>query len=383
MKKIIFLIFLFVTTASFAQKLDTLTVFSEAFQEERTIYIKTPRNFKYKSNDTRFPVIYILDGQHNWFVDPVLSTVEGLQMTKDMPQHIVVIIPHENRILESKFQNFKKNSALHQFITNDLNDLLEKYGVNEHRILIGHSFTASFALYSYLKKPGFYQAVIANTPLYKFEYLITEHNKIETLLKNKIYMSVGGTKDQHHKKKWDELQEKYPNYFKDINTYEAGYSSHNAVPIVTTPIFLTKIFDKYSKRYYKIAEVNSNYQLVKKPDSPFEELEKIKSKSFISGVFLTPEIADLNGIASRFSNNNYPHHAKKVYELGLKYYPKFWGFHLSLYQLLKREKPEKALMHLSKAERYLDELDNSFPEYTEIKRYISKENTAGNNGYRK
>lgn len=372
MKSIFFISFFFLGTAIFGQEIDTLTFFSKAFNKERTVYIKTPRDYKYKSDSVRFPVIYILDGQHSWFVDPILNTFSNLQITKDVPQSVLVIIPHDNRISESRFEDLETLSPLHSFITKDLESQLESYAVNDYRAIIGHSFTASFALKSYLKEPGFYEAVIAHTPLYKFRDLVRSYTENDLTGHANIFISMGGEKDQHHRKNWDMLMAEYPTFFNEINSYMAEHSSHNAVPIAANPAFLTQLFFDYSKRFYHIAEVNENYELTDDPKSIEIEIEKILSASFIADHFYAPEIADLNGIASRFKSNAYPVYAQKIYQVGLRYYPKFWGFHISLYQLLLDQNMEKAQYHLEKAEQFLDALDRPLPEYDSIKTYIAQ-----------
>jgi enterochelin esterase-like enzyme len=167
MKKVLFVILFLFTTNAFSQKIDTLNFYSSAFDQERTIFIKTPRSFKYMSDSVKLPVIYILDGQHEWFINPLLSTIEYLQFTKELPQALLIIIPHNDRRTESVFNSLDHDLPLHQFITNEIENQLEQvkeYNLLKHRTIIGHSFTASFALYSYLKDPDFYESVIANTP---------------------------------------------------------------------------------------------------------------------------------------------------------------------------------------------------------------------------
>src|SRR5690606_33248860 len=121
---------------------------------------------KYRSEEVKLPVIYILDGQHQWFVNPLLSNIRYLQYTHQIPQAIVVTIPLLNRNKECGIKNINdKELPLHQFITQEIDEKIQSYYPNDFKIIIGHSFSASFALYSYLKKPVYYSGVIANTPL--------------------------------------------------------------------------------------------------------------------------------------------------------------------------------------------------------------------------
>ncbi|WP_224484490.1 alpha/beta hydrolase [Robertkochia aurantiaca] len=376
MKNICIGIFFLCCMTSFCQKTDTLTFFSPAFQEVRNVYIQTPNSLKYASDSVRFPVIYVLDGQHEWFVNPVTNTVNYLQYTHEVPQALLVIIPHENRRSEAAFKELDQNLALHDFITKDLEQQIKNYNIGDHRMIIGHSFTASFALYSFLKEPDFYDAVIANTPLHGLEELVIALKNTSPALRNHIAISIGGPengKDLYHRKRYDELKSKYPDLFDEIITFEADHATHNAVPIVSNPYILNKIYSNYKTRYDRIAEVDQNYQLKKSPESPESIVQDIKTLSKIDEDFIAPDIAALNGIASRFLNSDFEEHATRVYNLGLEYYPKFWGFHISLYQIEKEKSISSAKNHLLLAEKYLDQLDIGLNEYDEVKKFILSE----------
>ncbi len=360
----------------FGQTTDTLTFYSKAFQKERTVYIKTPEFYKYQSETVKLPVIYVLDGQHDWFVNPLLSTIRYLQYTHEIPQALIVIIPLENRIKECGIVNLQGDVLpLHQFITEEINEQIESYNLNEYRMIIGHSFSASFALYSYLKSPKFYSAVFANTPLDHFEKLIAELQKNE-VNRNKIYISVGGRasdKDYYHRNEFDKLKLKFPSFFNEINIYEANSSAHNAVPIVALPYFLSKEFEPFCSRYSHIAKVDNDYKLVENPQSISEELEKIDVNSLVGNYFYQPEIADLNGLASRYLNSGFNEYGTEIYKIGIKYYPRFFGFHYSLYELLLETNLEKAKWHLKQTEELLRTLETDLAEAKEILQMIEIE----------
>jgi enterochelin esterase-like enzyme len=99
MKIINFLISGLISSITYGQEIDTLTFYSKAFKEERSVYIHTPEFYKFKSESVKIPVIYILDEQQEWFASPVLSDIQYLQYTHEIPNAIVVI-PHKNRNTE-------------------------------------------------------------------------------------------------------------------------------------------------------------------------------------------------------------------------------------------------------------------------------------------
>jgi hypothetical protein len=87
-----------------------------------------------------------------------------------------------------------------------------------------------------------------------------ENTKIN---KGKISISIGGianNKDYYHRKKYNQFKEKHPDFFNAIRVFEADYSAHNAVPIVSTPTLITRIFESFSDRYSDIAKVNHEYK---------------------------------------------------------------------------------------------------------------------------
>jgi len=368
---------LFFFSPLFGQKTDTLKFYSKAFGKDRTIYISVPVSYKYQSEKVKLPVIYILDGQHEWFVNPLLSTIEYLQYTHQVPQAIIVTIPLINRYRECGIKSLEDEELpLQKFITQEVDEKIQRYYPNNYKMIIGHSFSASFALYSYLKNQSYYSAVIANTPLNSFEEMILAFKKNQQIDKSKISISIGGeakNEDSIHRKEFDKLKTKFPAFFNSINTFVADNSSHNAVPIVANPYLLTKVFSTFNGRFSEVAPVDVDYKLIKKPTSVENEISKIQSKSKVSSYFYPPEIADLNGIASRYLNSNLNDYRIAVYEMAIKYFPNYFDFHLQLYELLLKTDTSRSKAHLNKAYELLISLETDLPVKQEVLDYINNE----------
>lgn len=376
-RKLTIILTLFISISVYGQKTDTLTFYSQAFQQERIIYIKTPEFYKYQSDRVKLPVIYILDGQHEWFVNPLVTTIRYLQYTHEIPQAIIVIIPLIERNSECAINNIQGEALpLHNFITEEIEGQLKAYNPNEFRAIIGHSFSASFALYSYLKSNEFYSSVIAHTPLDRFEELVEEFKKSKNTDYRKISISVGGIaldKDYYHRREFDKLNVKYSSFFDSINIFLADKSAHNAVPIVSSPFFLTNIFADFSSRYSEIAKVNDEYQLIEKPKSVNDELTKIEQASIIGTSKYCPEIPDINGLASRYLSSGLNQYGISIYEMGLEYFPKYFEFHLALYELYLPTDKIKAKHYLETAKKLLEKMENDLPEQQEILNEIDNE----------
>src|SRR5690606_37488568 len=148
-----FMTFLLSISLSYGQELDTLKIYYQAFNQERTVYVNKQKLYKYKSNDVKLPVIYLLDEQHDWIVNTLLTDIQYLQYTKEIPQAIVVVIPLKQRNTECGIVDLHTELPLDAFITKELDPVLQKYHPNDFKLIIGHSFSASFALYSYYRHP--------------------------------------------------------------------------------------------------------------------------------------------------------------------------------------------------------------------------------------
>jgi len=201
------------------------------------------------------------------------------------------------------------------------------------------------------------------------ELLINSFQENNKIIKGKISISIGGianNKDYYHRKKYNQLKEKHPDFFNTISVFEADYSAHNAVPIVSTPTLITRIFESFSDRYSDIAIVNDEYKLVNIPETPEKEVGKIILASKIGISFYPPEIAELNGIASRYWNSEFDELAIEVYKLGIEYYPNYYEFYLSLYELTINKNKVESREYLEKAESLLNRIESNWEGKKEI-----------------
>ncbi len=362
--------YLFLSLILLGQQTDTITFYSKAFQADRSIYITTPAFFKYQSETVQLPVFFILDGQHEWFVNPVTNAIRYLQYTKEVPAALTIVIPLDDRMQACAIpDDIHAVLPLHDFITKEIPTAIAAYRPGSLRILIGHSFSASFALYSYHKAPDFYHAVMSHTPLDRLDDIIAALQQNQRVQPSNIYLSTGSvlaTKDIHHRAAYDELKMKYADFFQKMNTYEANYATHNAVPIVATPIFLNKMFFSFSTRHNHIAPVNENYEMTQTPQSVEAELAMIQQACYTDQHYITPELPEINGIASRFQNNGYTEHARTLYEWGITLYPNDFGFYLSLAELLHESDLGKTKVLLTKALELLQTVETDLAERDEM-----------------
>lgn len=109
-----------------AQRTDTLRFHSTAFGTERSVVVHLPEFHRYASEQVRMPVIILLDGQHEWLIDPLLNDIRFLQYTHEVPQAIVVTVPHGDRVQESAPDSLDQPTMpLLELLTKELPPLLK------------------------------------------------------------------------------------------------------------------------------------------------------------------------------------------------------------------------------------------------------------------
>ncbi|MDP4665033.1 MAG: alpha/beta hydrolase-fold protein [Flavobacteriaceae bacterium] len=355
---------------SFAQDGIFHSMKSDFFDDEREIEVLLPRNWNYASEQVHWPVIYLLDGQHDFFADPVKNNIKTLQRVKEIPDAVVVIIYQEDRVLDSNLPADDRVLPLHSFITEELDPFIqENYRSNSCRVIISHSYTASFAFRSFYWAPDFYDALILHSPLNQIEKstsLLLSQSNIDL---SKIYMSVGGSghsKDRWHLEAHTKNQEKHPEFYQQIHYAQIESATHNALPVVQTGAFLTAFFYDFSVRTDNIAKVDMNYQLVEDPEGIEAELSKIEKACEFGDDVLLMTISEINGIASRYWASEFTAHVEAIYEYGQALYPEYFDFHLYLAQLkAERGLKDEAIAHLREAKRLtqLHEMGTEAYEY--------------------
>jgi predicted alpha/beta superfamily hydrolase len=377
---ILFLIALLILPFDGHSSTDTISIPSPNFHQVRKIYIKTPEIKKQASDKVRYPVLYLLDAQQEWLTNPLLSEIEYLQYTHDIPQMIIVMVPLVNREKECRegLQDREKSPLL-EFLMMETEAALQSYNPSGLRILLGHSFSASFALSAFLKRPEFFDIVIAHSPIDRLESLLLQFDSAyadKTTIP--AYLSFGSThssKDYWHRTIFNELKTKHQSVMNKLHIITSDVASHTSVPLITTPEILSKIFLPFSLRFDPIGKIDNEYKLLEKPGTTNELLTEINNNSTLYDEFYPPEIAEINGIGSRFYENGYMDHALAVWEeIGLNYYPNYYEFHLNVGELYLKKNPEKAALHLKIARLLIEDANMPVTEKAELLESIRKMN---------
>jgi predicted alpha/beta superfamily hydrolase len=147
-------------------------IHSEVLGEERHFIVSTPMG--YASGQSRYPVIYLLDGLSSFH--HTVGTVTHLANQGRMPAAIVVAIqntfrhrdfspPTENPEILSDFPEAGGATRFLSFIRTELIPHIEStYRTADYRILIGHSFGGLFSTYTLLASPQTFDAYFAISP---------------------------------------------------------------------------------------------------------------------------------------------------------------------------------------------------------------------------
>jgi predicted alpha/beta superfamily hydrolase len=140
---------------------------STVLSEDRTLIVGLPAD--YEKSARVYPVLYRLDGDSVSFLHTISATAYIVDMRGQKSDYIVVAIQNTNRRRDMDPEGGADSFI--RFIKGELVPFVEKsYRTNGSRILAGQSFSALFALYSFLKEPSLFDAyLLGSFALYKPE----------------------------------------------------------------------------------------------------------------------------------------------------------------------------------------------------------------------
>jgi predicted alpha/beta superfamily hydrolase len=143
--------------------------------ESRTLNIYLPPTYK-KDDNTRYPVIYLLDGSANEDYIHIVGIVQFLTMIEAMPNSIVVGIANVDRKRDFTFPTQNKqdlkampttggSAKFISFIEKELQPFInQSYRTNSDATIIGQSLGGLLATEVLLKKPQLFNRYIIVSP---------------------------------------------------------------------------------------------------------------------------------------------------------------------------------------------------------------------------
>ncbi len=172
-KNIFLLLFVLLISASFGQVKVEIgqkkVIHSNILNAYRTYQIYLPQSYHW-APDRYYPVLYLLDGEHNFL--HTVGSVSFLSSQGEIPELIIIAITSTVRIRDftqtdwstmwiggGGAKNFKS------FLSEELIPKIEEdYRTNNFRILFGHSASGQFALYTLTSEPTLFNAYFAISP---------------------------------------------------------------------------------------------------------------------------------------------------------------------------------------------------------------------------
>ena len=280
MRNIITLFLLiFVTKLSFGQTtgnalipIERHTFTSEILKENRTYQVYLPPSY-YFSDKGNFPVIYLMDGDYNFYHDSGL--IEFLSnVANKIPEMIVVGISDKG---STKYRNYcTPNTASTQSgNANDFMSFLEKelkphikskYRISDYDILVGHSMGGLFVANHYLERPEVFDNYIAIDPsLWWNNYGMTPKAdsifQIKKELKSNLFISLADTQGMGVRGFVGVLDKYFPGdpkwsfkYYEDEN--------HGSVHMITIKEALLKMFKGWEIGRDKFYSFKSAQELI-------------------------------------------------------------------------------------------------------------------------
>src|SRR5882762_3087948 len=153
-----------------------LTLHSAVLNEDRTIWVRTPRG--YEQGTTAYSVLYLMDGPGH--INEIGSTIDFLVDNNRMPPLIVVGIANTDRVRDltpthadiknpdgtvTAFPTSGGADRFLDFIQTELIPEIEKrYRTAPYRIFAGHSFGGLLAIHALITRPDLFNAYIAVSP---------------------------------------------------------------------------------------------------------------------------------------------------------------------------------------------------------------------------
>jgi len=175
---------------------------SAILHERRTIQVALPQGYSDSHTYTRFPVLYLLDGQQ--FFEAVTGDVRYLSgdASPHIPQLIVVGIPSEQRVRDSSPSHSLKGplgkaepayevsggaDRFLRFLTDELAPYIDRtYSTSGYRVVVGYSFTGLAVMHAVFTRPQAFNGYVAIDPSWWWDDYLLEREASQFLAAGKL-----------------------------------------------------------------------------------------------------------------------------------------------------------------------------------------------------
>lgn len=274
------ILIVFWTSTLFGQniaRVENVQIHSKALKQDREIIVYTPIDYDYRKNEY-FNVIYVFDSHNREFFDYTSSIISFL--TDNTKSFIVVGItsPYNEKLdyarnndllpvleTENSIDRYGKYSGnadqFFDFVSTEIIPYVDShYRTLNQRIAVGHSLSASFVLYSFIKNPDLFNDYIAISP-----NLAYDNDKLANKLVNFDYSKLNrltylylsnANEGIDYWKKWKSARDNVYSFFnqtlenKKLKVQIKEFPENNHWN--TFPPSLNKAFDFYFKKIYDL-----------------------------------------------------------------------------------------------------------------------------------
>lgn len=145
------------------------TLHSKILNQDRPYWVSLPESYHAKANRQRYPVIYVLDAEWNFYW--VSEVLKFMRDSRQIPDFIVVGIPNINRehdltpVHDTNDVSSGGGPLFERFLNEELAPKVNaKFQTCSYRILMGHSMGGALAADAFLRQTTGFQGYIAIDP---------------------------------------------------------------------------------------------------------------------------------------------------------------------------------------------------------------------------
>jgi len=212
---------------------------SNALNEDRYIYVYTPVG--YNTAQDRYPVLYVLDGDDNFFFS--IAVANFLSRNGLIPRTIVIGIPNTNRMrdftpsVDDQTPNSGGADKFLKFLEEELIPYIDQnYRTHPFRTLYGHSLCGMFSIYTLFTKPNMFNAHIAVSPYLQHdnEFVIKQVESVlekQSVFNNYLFITVGN--EPNYFNSLDKMCKLLKNHAEQLQWiyYKKENEDHGSVPL--------------------------------------------------------------------------------------------------------------------------------------------------------
>jgi predicted alpha/beta superfamily hydrolase len=302
------LLFLMVSVAAFAQKIEE-KIQSKKLNDERTFSVITPAS--YESNPTKkYPVLVLLDGEY--LADPFSGILKYGNYWDDLPEMIIVAVNQnysETRFNDSNYGEdglpAESGAKFFEFVGFELLPYVQqKYRTLPFRMIAGHDATAGFLNFYLYKDDPIFNAFISLAPEMATGMEERIADRLAKIQKTIFYYHATSNGDleeiQEKTKKLDDVAKdiKNPNVIYRYDVFKN--TSHYSLVAEAIPSAMYFIFNGYQP----ISKLEFNEKILKLESGYAQYL--IDKYDYIEkkiGIKMQPRYSDFKAIEAAILKN--------------------------------------------------------------------------------